>query len=391
VNPTLARRTCCPRPAGARGPALFLAGLAMAAGCSKESAGTAPGKGPDSAPVPVTVAPVVRQTTPVEVRTFGTVQANLTVAIKPQITGVLTTIHFKEGENVKQGDLLFTIDPRPFEAALRQAEANLARDTAQQKNAETEASRQEDLLKKGVAAQGEFDQARTTADALAAVIRADQAAIDNAKIQLGYCRISSPIDGRTGAWLVDQGNLAKAEVDVALVVINQVRPIQVNFSVPQRDLEAVKDRMAKGKPEVQASVPGQDRPEIGQLTFIDNTVDRTTGTFRLKATFPNPQERLWPGQYVDIVLVLAKDPDAIVVPAQAVQTGQEGQYVFVVTNDQTVEKRPVTVARTVGNDAVVSKGLEAGEQVVTDGQLRLVPKAKIRIKNASGGSEGPRS
>jgi multidrug efflux system membrane fusion protein len=359
-----------------------LSGLALLAGCAKEAplgaaAGAAAGQGP---PVPVLVAPVVQRDVPVELRTFGNVEANLTVTVRAQITGTLMTIYFKEGQNVKKGDKLFSIDPRPFEAALRLAEANLARDKAQQENAIKEAQRQKELLAKGIASQGEYDAVQTAANALEATISADQAAIDRAKVDLSYCSISSPIDGRAGAWLVHEGNLVRAN-DSILVTINQVRPIQASFSLVEEALCDIQKESANHKLEVLALIAGRERePEKGELTFIDNTVDRTTGKFLLKATFPNPQERLWPGLFVNIVVVLREQPGAILIPSRAIQPGQKGQYVFVVKPDQTVEDRVITADRPIDSETVVSKGLAAGETVVTDGQLRLVPGAKVVVK-----------
>ena len=249
---------------------------------------------PPTPPAPVTVAVVEQKTAPLEYRTFGTVQAKLTAAIKSQVTGLLDKIHFKEGDDVTENQTLFTIDPKPLQAALDQAEANLVRDEAQLKNAEKEAAREEELLKKGVVAPDVSETARTTADALAATIKADKAAIDNARVQLSYCTIKSPIDGRMGQWLVDQGNLVKAQ-DVTLAVVNQVRPIEVAFSVPQRLLQTIKDEMPKHKLLVRAAMWGQEnRPIPGELTFVDNTVDASTGTIVLKATFPNEDTRCGP-------------------------------------------------------------------------------------------------
>jgi multidrug efflux system membrane fusion protein len=364
--------------------------LGAASGCAKQGEEAAAAAKSQRSAVPVTVAPAVRKAMPVELCNFGTMQANLTVAVKSQITGILKRVHFSEGQNVKQGDLLFTIDPEPYEAALRQAEANLARDAAQQKNAEKEAARQQELLKKGVASEGEYDQARTTADALAGTLRADQAAIEQATIDLGYCSIYSPIDARTGAWMVHPGNLVTAATETILVVLNQVRPIQVSFSVLRGHLPDLQREMAGRPLEVRALIPGQeDRPEVGRLTFINNSVDSATGTIPLKATFANPDERLWPGQYVNVVLVLSVQPDAVVVPAKAVQTGQQGVYVFVVRGDQTAQVQPVVVDRTMGDEAVIAKGLEAGESVVTDGHLRLRPGAKVQVQTPSPEGETP--
>jgi multidrug efflux system membrane fusion protein len=362
--------------------------MVLLTGCARESpsgaASPAPGQGP---PVPVLVAPVVQRDVPVEFRSFGYVEANLTVTVRAQITGTLMTIYFKEGQNVKKGDKLFSIDPRPFEAALRQAEANLARDKANLENAIKEAQRQKELLAKGIAAQGEYDAAQTASDALSATLRSNEAAIERAKIDLSYCSICSPIDGRVGAWLVHEGNLVRAN-DSTLVTINQVRPIQASFSLVEEVLCDVQKESADHTLQVLALIPGREQePEKGELTFIDNTVDRTTGKFLLKATFPNPQERLWPGLFVNIVLVLRQQPGALLIPSRAIQSGQKGQYVFVVKPDQAVEDRVITIDRPVNSETVISKGLSAGEVVVIDGQLRLVPGSKVAVKTGLSATE----
>ena len=337
---------------------------------------------PTPTPAPVTVTTAQRKTVPLQYATFGTVQAKLSSAIKSQVTGLLDKIHFKEGEDVKEGQTLFTIDPKWLDAALAQAEANLARDEAQHKNALKEAEREEELLKKGVVAPDVSETARTTADALDATIKADKALIDSAKTQLSYCTIKSPIDGRMGQWLLDQGNLVKPN-DQTLAVINQIKPIEVAFSVPQRLLQTIKDERPKHKLLVQAAIPGQDgRPILGELTFVDNTVDASTGTIVLKATFDNEDSRLWPGEYVKVVLTLRDEPDSVVIPTRAIQTGQDNQYVFVVKEGPSVEMRPVTIERTLDGDSVISKGLDGRETVVTDGQIRLVDGSKIVIKAA---------
>jgi multidrug efflux system membrane fusion protein len=233
-----------------------------------------------------------------------------------------------------------------------------------------------------VVARQQYEKFRTDADALEATVLADRAAVENARIQLGYCSIRSPIDGRTGSFIVQQGNIVKAE-DINLVVINQIVPIDVGFSVPEQFLPEIKKYTAWGKLQVEALVPmNEERPEKGVITFIDNAVDSNTGTIRLKGTFANREKKLWPGQFVNVVLTLTTEPNAIVVPSQAIQTGQEGQYVFVVKQDLTVESRPVVAGRSVKNETVVQKGLHADEKVVTDGQLRLYPGAKVEIKTS---------
>ena len=356
--------------------------LVLPAGCAKEtpSGGKSSGAAADEA-APVLVAAVEQRDAPVDLRVFGFVEANLRVAVASQITGNLMTVHFKEGQSVRKGDRLFSIDPRPFEAALRQAEANLARDKAQHENAVKEAQRQKALLEKGITSQDEYDTAQTAADALAGTLRADQAAIERATIDLGYCSICSPIDARTGAWMVHPGNLVTAANETVLVVLNQVRPIQVSFHVPQENLAEIQKQMAARPLQVQALIPGgENPPEIGTLTFVDNTVDRTTGMIQMKATFANPRERLWPGLYVNVAMTLATQPNAVVVASRAIQAGQKGMYVFVVKADDTVEARPVKIDRSLGDDTVISQGLAPGERVVTDGQLRLVPGAKVAVK-----------
>jgi membrane fusion protein, multidrug efflux system len=337
---------------------------------------------PVSAPIPVTVSTVIQKTVPVQLRAIGNVQAYSTVTIKSKVGGELVRVHFTEGQDVKKGDLLFTIDPRPHEATLKQSEANLERDLVQAKNAKEDARRYESLIQKGVVARQQYEKFRTDADALEATVLADRAAVENAKIQLGYCSIRSPIDGRTGSLIIQQGNIIKAE-DISLVVINQIIPINVTFSVPEQFLPEIKKYMASGKLLVEALIPmNEERPEKGIITFIDNAVDSNTGTIRLKGTFANREKKLWPGQFVNVVLTLTTEPNAIVVPSQAIQTGQQGQYVFVVKQDLTVESRPVVTGRSVNKETVVQKGLHADEKVVTDGQLRLYPGAKVEIKTS---------
>lgn len=351
-------------------------GLALSA-CDKTAASG------DKAPapaIPVRVAEAVLTNAPVEIETFGTVKSPASVVVKSQVSGILTNIHFREGQMVAPGDLLFTIDARPFEAAVARAEAALARNRVQLENAEKEAEREKELLSKGLTAQDVYDTARTTADALAAEAKANQAACDDARLQLEYCYIRSPIQGRAGAYLADAGNLVKAN-DVNLVTLNQIRPIQCVFSIPQQQLERVKERFTQGELKILARIPEEpDRPESGALTFLDNSVDTATGTLKLKGIFANDSERLWPGQFVRIILLLADQPDALVVPSEAVQTGQKGPYVFVVKPDSTVEERRVQVDRQVRGSSIIVSGLEPGERVVTDGLQRLVGGVKVDIK-----------
>ena len=330
--------------------------------------------------VPVTVATVIQKTVPVEVRVIGNGEAYSTVVVKSQLDGQLQRVSFQEGQDVQEGDLLFTIDPRPYDSALKQAEANLARDLAQEKNAQAQADRAQKLYEDGLISREQFDQFRSNAGALEAAVRADQAAAENVKIQLAYCSIHSPLAGRTGKLLVHQGNIVKAN-DTGLIEINQISPLYVNFSVPEQYLPQIKQYQARGKLVVEA-LPPQDesRPEEGQLTFFNNAVDSTTGSILLRGTFQNAEKRLWPGQFVNVVLRLTSRPNAVVAPTQAVQTGQAGHYAFVVGPNLTVESRPVMVGPTIGDETVIDKGLQPGDKVVTDGQLLLFPGAKVEIK-----------
>jgi multidrug efflux system membrane fusion protein len=301
--------------------------------------------------------------------------------VKSQIGGTLIRVHFREGQDVNKGALLFTIDPRPYEAALKQAEANLAKDKAQLENARKEVQRYAELVKKGYVAQEQYDQISTNAASLDAIVNANIAAVENARLQLKYCYIYSPLTGRTGDLAANEGNLIKANADTAMVVINQVQPIYVTFSVPEQNLSDIKKYMSAGKLTVEAFLSKEDEsPEQGVLTFVDNAVDTATGTIKLKATFANKGRKLWPGQFVNTVLTLTSQPDAIVVPSQSIQSGQKGQYVYVIKSDLTVEDRSVAVGRALDGETVIEKGLQADEKVVTDGQLRLLPGAKVEIK-----------
>lgn len=337
---------------------------------------------PARPPAPVTVAKVVRKTVPVRIDSIGNVEAYSTIQVKSQIGGQLMKVHFREGQDVKKGDLLFTIDPRPYEAQVKQAEATLAKDTAQMEYAHEESRRYEELVRKGYAARDQYDQIRANATALDATVKADKALLDNARLQLTYCYIYSPITGRTGALLSNEGNVIKANADTAMVTIQQVEPIYVDFSVPEQYLPLIKKYMAQGKLAVQATPDLKEGTvEDGLLTFVDNSVDASTGTIKLKGTFVNGDRKLWPGQFVNVKLTLTEQPDAIIVPSSAVNTGQDGEYIFVVKNGNTVEQKPVTVERTLDDESVIEKGLLPGETVVTDGQLRLGPGAKVMIKN----------
>jgi multidrug efflux system membrane fusion protein len=359
--------------------AVLLPGLLLVA------CGTGKKKEQSAAPrtVPVTVATAVQKEMPVQVNAIGTVESMNTVQVKTMINGEITSVAFKEGQEVRRGQLLFTLDRRPLEAEVRRAEATLAKDRATAMNAKADALRYAALGKEGVVAQQTTDQMQTAAAASEELVRADEAAVQNAKVQLQYAAIASPITGKTGNLVVQLGNVVKAN-DAALVSINQIEPIYVTFTVPEQFLGEIKRYMAQRRLAVAANVPNDPQPSIGTLTFVDNTVDRQTGTIRLKGTFDNKDRRLWPGQFVNVTLTLATQPNAIVVPTQAVQAGQQGQYVYVVKGDNTAESRAVKVSRTIAGQAVVESGVQAGDKVVTDGQLRLVPGAKVDVRG--GGS-----
>jgi multidrug efflux system membrane fusion protein len=332
--------------------------------------------------IPVLVATAARKSMAIQLRAVGNVEAFSTVSVKSQVTGVLTQAHFKEGQNVKRGQLLFTVDPRPFEAVLKQAEANLARDVAQLQNAREQARRYAELFKKQYVSQEQYEQIRTNADALEAVVEADKAAVENARVQLSYCYIYSPIDGQVGSLLVNEGNLVRVNDATPLVVINQVTPINVTFSVPEQNLADIRRHMATGNLKVEARYQSDEgRSEQGILAFVDNAVDRTTGTIKLKAEFKNAERRLWPGQFINVALTLSTQSDAVVVPSEAIQVGPEGQYVFVVKPDNSVEMRPVVVARTDEGETVVAQGLQPGEQIVREGQFLLSPGTRVEIKD----------
>jgi multidrug efflux system membrane fusion protein len=338
-------------------------------------------KPPPPPPVPVLVGTVTEKTVPVELKVIGNVEAYSTVSIKSRLAGQLVQVNFKEGQDVKQGDLLFVIDPRPYEAALRQVEANLQRDKALATKAQGDARRYAELIRKQFVSQQDYEQAKATAESLSATVHADEVAVQNARLNLSYCYIKAPISGRTGSLIAHQGNMIKDNADTAMLVINQIQPIYVSFAIPEQNLAAVRKYLAVEKVPVSAVIAGQENnPELGVLSFIDNTVDKTTGTILCKATFTNEAKRLWPGLFVNVVVQLSSQPNAILVPSQAIQTSQEGQIVFVVKPDLTVEIRPVEVGRPIDGDVIITKGLKPGERVVTDGQLRLTPGAKVEIK-----------
>ena len=359
----------------------LLAGLLlMAAGCS----GNASEKHATNARqqvMPVTVAQVVEMAVPIELQAVGTAQAYATVTVRAQVEGVVTAVHLQEGQCIKTGDLLFSIDPRPFQVRLKQVQANLARDNAQLENARALLERNASVVAKGYVSREQYDQAAANAEALAATVRADEAAVEDAQIQLAYCSIRAPITGCAGEVYVDQGNVVKAnDPDHPLVVIRQIRPIFVGFSIPERYLPEVRKYSSARKLIALAATAGHDAtPVKGELAFVDNSVNAATGTILLKAAFANADQALWPGQFVNVTLQLASQPSALVVPSQAVQTGQQGQYVFVLKPDQTVDYRPVSVDRTMDGQTIIAQGLQPGDKVVTDGQLRLFQGATVKI------------
>lgn len=362
---------------------LLAGGLLVLAACNTGSRSQSP-VGPPPA-VPVAAALAVRKDVPVQLRAIGAAEAYATVTVKTMVNGQIEKVGFREGQDVRKGELLFTIDPRPYEAALKTAEATMAKDLALKENAEKDVKRYAYLIEKDLVPRQQFDQVVSNAAALAATVNADNALVENSRVQLSYCFIRSPIDGRTGSLFAKEGNVVKAN-DTSLVSINQIAPIYVTFSVPEQYLADIRKYRESGTLAVEAVITGQeDKPARGTLTFIGNAVDNTTGTIQLKGTFPNGDRRLWPGQFINVTLTLTTRRGAVVAPTPAVQTGQQGQYVFVVKPDLTVEARPVVAGQPVGGETVIEKGVQAGERVVTDGQLRLVPGARVEIKKGLGG------
>jgi multidrug efflux system membrane fusion protein len=401
--------------------------LLLLSGCANSGASTAaaPGgggggkgggkKGGGGGDVPVTVALASQKNVPVEVQVIGNVEAYSTISVKAQVTGQLTSVNFHEGDFVKKDAPLFTIDRRPLEAALNQAQANLAmvesslgqaqanlaRDTASAKYAESQATRYAELFKSGIISKDQAEQLRSNADAAAQTVAADKAAIEsakasigasqatveNARVQLSYTNIPSPITGRTGNLAVKLGNVVMAN-SMELMTINQVEPIYVTFAVPESQLPAIKKYMEAGKLPVRARPQDEaGGEETGVLTFVDNAVDMTTGTIKLKGMFPNGDHKLWPGEFVRVILRLTTQQNAVVVPNEAVQTGQNGSFIYVVKPDRTVESRPVTTGARVDQDMVVDKGIEPGETVVTEGQLRLAPGSRVVVRDGRGGGQ----
>ncbi len=329
-------------------------------------------------PVPVTVARASSESVPTRLQAIGSVQPVNTVSVKSLVGGELQSVGFKQGDEVHKGQILFRIDPHPYIAALAQAQANLARDLANDSQARAEARRYADLARQGIVSAEQNEQLQASASADDSVVTADRAAVDAAKLNLSYCTITSPIDGRTGSLLVQPGNVVQPNTTV-LVTINQISPIYVSFSVPEQYLLQVKKDNARGALQVTAQAQGVPDTEFGRLSFINNAIDDTTGTIQLMATFPNTNERLWPGEYVNAEVTLSVEEGAVVVPSTAVLTGQNDMYVYVLTPKGTVENRVVTTSITVNGMTVIQKGVSPGETVVTDGQLALFPGAKVAV------------
>jgi multidrug efflux system membrane fusion protein len=378
ARPTAARRT----PRKVLAVAVAMAAIALAMVFMTRSEGT-PQREKRDALVPVKVAVAGQKAVPVQLQAVGTVEAYATVSIKSRLDGQLVGVHFREGQDVKKGDLLFTIDPRPFEAALKEARARLDRDAALADKAEIDARRYAELVAKNYVSSDKFEQFRANAEALRASVAADRAALERAQLNLEYCSIRAPMTGRTGRLLVDQGAQIKANDDKGgMVEIMQIMPINVGFAVPQQHLSDIKTHMAAGPLKVEADIPeSRLKPEAGTLSFLDNKVNTQTGTVLLKGTFANKDRLLWPGQFVTATLTLTTRSDAVIIPTVAVQVGQDGQFVYVVKPDMSVESRPVKPGMSVGDDVVIDRGLAAGERVVTEGQLRLVPGAKVQISS----------
>lgn len=356
------------------------------AGCGKEKARQMP-------PAPVSTAEVVVQPQPLALKVVGLVEPIESVSVRPQAGGVITGVYFTEGQEVRAGQLLFRIDPRPYQAALHAAEAQLARDSSQAVYTAMQAQRYADLSEKDFVTREQYEQAKTQAAMLMSALKVGQAAIEQARLNLGYTSVTAPISGRSGALLVKRGNVVSAN-GPALVVINQIHPIRVSFAIPGTELPLVQSWAAKGSLQVHVTPArggsGSDRLS-GRLTFLDNAVDAATGTVALKAEFANEEDLLWPGQFVDVELVLTIEKEALTVPAVAVVTGQDGTFVYVVTADKKAEKRPVQVNRTLGETIVLDGGVKAGEVVVTDGQVKLVPGARVEIRAAQAGGSTPSS
>lgn len=362
----------------------LIVALLILAGCSKEKARQMP-------PTTVSAAAAAVQSQPLSLKAVGMVEPIESVAVRPQAGGVITRVHFSEGQAVRAGQPLFTIDPRPYQAALHAALAQLARDSSQAVYTTMQARRYEDLSAKDFVTRDQYEQARTQAEMLQAALRVDQAAVEQARLNLGYTAVTAPISGRTGALLVKYGNVVSAN-GASLVVINQMSPIRVSFTIPGTDLPRVQYWAAKGSLEVHVSPArnGSEEDHLkGRLSFLDNTVDATTGTVTLKAEFANAEEKLWPGQFVDVELVLTIEPAALTVPFSAVVTGQDGTFTYVISAENKAEKRMVKVNRILGDQVVLDDGIKPGEMVVTDGQVKLMPGARVTVRGGAAESGRP--
>ena len=357
------------------GAGRFLPALLLLVACSEKDP-------PPPPPVPVTVATVERRQVPFELAATGSVEPLQTVAVQAQIGGILRRVAFKEGDEVRQGQLLFELDARPYRAALDQALAGLARDRAQASNAAQEASRYETLAEKQYVTAQQYEEVRTNAAATQATLAGSQAAVDQARLNLQYATIRAPITGRTGSLLIREGNLVRTTTTQPLVTINQIRPILVRFAVPASSLPLVQEYRGKDIV-VRAEATGGGEPSEGSLSFIDNAVDTATGTILLKGRFPNDDGSLWPGSFVNVRLQLYVEPDALVIPAAAVVSGQQGNFVFVIQPDSSASTKAVTITRTAGDFAIVSGDVQPGDRVVVDGQLRLRQGSKVQIKAAA--------
>jgi len=359
---------------------LIASALALHA-CSKEGSALPGGKTKaDQAGVPVVTAQAVRKIMPAKLQAIGNVEPRTSVAVKSRIDGQIVAVRFRDGQDVGKDQLLFQLDPRALDAQVKQLEATVQKDKVLLTNAQARERRFAELLEKNFISQDAYTQVKTEMEAAQASLQADAAALENARVQLSYTRILSPISGRAGRVMIQVGNVVKAN-DMPLVTINEIAPVYVSFAVPERYLSEIRGFMASGKLPVQAVL--QDAPGAvtsGELTFVDNAVDQQTGTIRLRATFPNHDRALWPGQFVSVTLVLRQQRDAIVVPTQALQNGPHGQYVYVVKPDMSAEMRSVTVDRTDGSEAIIANGIQDGETVVTSGQIRVTPGAKVAPK-----------
>jgi membrane fusion protein, multidrug efflux system len=359
-----------------RTTALTVLSLAVLGGCSRPGAGGTPR-------VPVTVARASERAVPVEIAVTGTAEPLQTVSVESQVTGLLERVTFHEGDEVTAGQVLFAIDPRSFQAALDQAKGMLARDAAQLQAAELDAQRYAELVKQDYVTKSDYDTKRAAAEALRATVRADSGAVANAALNLEWATIRAPIAGRTGRLLVRAGNLVRANGPEPLVVIHQIHPILVRFAVPEQYLPDIQRYRHNRLPVLVAPSKTDTVFTEGMLSFVDNSVDTTTGTVLLKGEFPNQDNALWPGEFVNVRLQLYVEQKAVVVPGQAVMNGQQGTYLFVLNQDGTARSQPVTVERTAGAFAVIAQGVKSGDEVVTDGQLRLTSGALVEVKGVT--------